>query len=261
MDSRPRLASLVVTLAIINAVSGACARNATSDVFYAMAETPQHSKLVRIDVRGARDVAISEVGPTGVEGCTALAQAPDGGLLSMCGAGLAKPGPQRLTTIDAKTGRASTFGQQVDGLQIMGMKFGADGTLYTVGDTNPASPTFNSLYSIDVRSGAVTRIGSTGAPSFFHDFALGGSGTMYGTSSDGLYTLDLKSGTASKVASFVGGGMVMGLSFNADRGKLYATDWKEPTSDVYLVDMQSGFLTPLGTTGYALSHSLVPATR
>lgn len=261
MDSRPQVARLVVALVITGAVASACARHAAPDVFYAMAETPEHSKLVRIDVRGVRDVTISEIGPTGVDGCTALAEAPDGGLLSMCGAGLAKPGPQRLTTIDTKTGRGSVFGQQVDGLQIMGMKFGADGRLYTIGDTNPASPTFNSLYSVDVRSGAVTRIGSTGAPSFFHDLAVGSNGTMYGTSSDGLYTIDLKGGTATRLANFVGGGMVMGLSFNADRGKLYATDWKEPTSDVYLVDVQSGFLTPLGATGYALSHSLVAVSH
>lgn len=261
MESGRRPACLFVALVVTVAVSSACARRTASDAFYAMAETPQHSKLIRIEVRGAHDVTISEVGPAGVEGCTALAQAPDGGLLSMCGAGLAKPGPQQLASIDPKTGHASVFGQQVDGLQVMGLKFGTDGRLYTVGDTNPASPTFNSLYSVDVHTGALTRIGSTGAPSFLHDLAPGASGTMYATSSDGLYTIDLKSGTASRVARFVGGGMVMGLSFNADGSKLYATDWKQPTSDVYLVDMQSGFLAPLGTTGYPLSHSLVPASR
>lgn len=261
MDSRARRSCVFLAVTLSAAAFSGCVRFSHADVFYALVETPDHSKVVRIEVRGARDVAISDVGPTGVDGCTALAQAPDGTLLSMCGPGLAKPGPQRLTSIDPKTGRASTFGQEVDGLQVMGLKFGADGRLYTVGDTNHASPTYNSLYSIDVHTGALTRIGSTGAPSFFHDFALDRNGTMYATSSDGLYTIDLKSATANRVANFVGGGMVMGLSFNGDGTKLYATDWKEPISDVYLVDVRSGFLTPLGATGYALSHSLVFANH
>ena len=84
---------------------------------------------------------------------------------------------------------------------------------------------------------------------------------MYGTTSDGLYTIDLKTGTATKVVDFVGGGMVMGLSFNADQSKLYATDWKKPTSDVYVVDIHTGFLTPLAATGYPLAHGLAPIGR
>ena len=52
--------------------------------------------------------------------------------------------------------------------------------------------------------------------------------------------------------------MVMGLSFNVDQNKLYATDWKQPISDVYLVDLHTGFLTPLAATGYTLAHGLAP---
>ena len=254
---RARAAVLVVLLPVVAASAG-CGRR-TADVFYAIAETGPNPKLIRIEARGVNDVTVREVGPTASFGCAALARADDGGLYSVCGVGIAKPGPQRLATIDKESGHATTIGQQVDGLQVMGLKFGPDGKLYTVGDINPASATFNSLYSVDVRTGAVTRIGSTGAPSFFHDFAVDGKGTTYATSSDSLYTIDLKSGTASRVAKFVGGGMVMGLSFNADRTKLYATDWKEPASDLYVVDLRSGFLTPLATTGYALVHGLVSA--
>lgn len=260
MKRRPRLAVLTVLIAIAAAGSGRCARH-SGDVFYALAETPDHSKLIRIEARGVRDLVIREVGPTGVDGCTALGQLNESAFFSVCGAGLAKPGPQRLTTIDPKTGHASPIGQQVDGLQVMGLKSGPDGRLYTVGDTNPASPTFNSLYGVDAHNGAMSRIGATGAPSFIHDLAVDANGTMYATSGDSLYTIDLKSGTASRVAPFVGGGMVMGLSFNADGSKLYATDWKEPISDMYVVDIHSGFLTPLGATGYALSHSLLSADR
>ena len=84
---------------------------------------------------------------------------------------------------------------------------------------------------------------------------------MYGSSGDALYTIDIKTGTANKVANFVGGSSVMGLSFNADQSKLYATDFKRPTSDVYLVDVRNGFLTPLGPTGYPFAHGLAASPR
>lgn len=243
------------------ALLGASCGRVTADTFYAIAETPSSPKLIRIDARGVNDVTITTVGATGAFGCASLARSPNGTLYAVCGQGIVKPGPQQLATIDPNTGRATTIGQTIDGLQIMGMKFGPDGRLYTAGDANPASPTFNSLYTVDVTSGAVSRVGSTGASSFFHDFALDRQGTMYGSAGDALYTIDLKTGTATKVADFVGGGMVMGLSFNADQTKLYATDWKQPISDVYLVDVRTGFLTPLGTTRHALAHGLAPLTH
>jgi hypothetical protein len=230
--------------------------HAADDAFYAIAESPASPQLIRIETRGVGNVTIRAVGATGAFGCASIAQSATGTLYTVCGQGIAKPGPQQLATIDPSTGRATTVGQTIEGLQIMGIKFGPDGKLYTVGDANPASPTFNSLYTLDMTTGAASRIGSTGAPGFFHAFALDRNGTMYATSSDALYTMDLKTGTATKVADFVGGGMVMGLAFNADRTKLYATDWKKPISDVYLVDIRTGFLTPLGATGYSFAHSL-----
>ena len=245
-----------VAIAVLAVVSTRCGQ-AVDDVFYANAD----GKLIKIQSQGVQKVTTSSIGATGLPGCGAMARSTTGTLYSVCGEGILKPGPQQLATIDPATGRATSVGKAVDGLQIMGMKFGPDGKLYAVGDANPASPTFNSLYTVDVKTGAVTRVGSTSAPSFFHDFALDRSGTMYGTSGDALYTIDLKTGTASKVANFVGGGMVMGLSFNADQSKLYATDFKEPISDVYLVDIQNGFLTPLGPTGYAFAHGLAAIPR
>ena len=250
-----------VLSAAVVAVAAAAPANCTraaDDAFYAIVESPANPTLVKIVARNAGHVTISRIGPTGAFGCAALARSTNGTYYSFCGQGLGKPGPQQLATIDPATGHASILGHPIQGLQIMGMTFGPDGRLYTVGDANPASPTFNSLYTVDVTTGAVTRIGSTGAPSFFHDFAIDPGGTMYGSSADALYTIDLKSGTATKVADFVGGGMIMGLSFNTDGTRLYATDWKEPISDVYLVDVHSGFVTPLGATGYPLAHSLAP---
>jgi DNA-binding beta-propeller fold protein YncE len=171
------------------------------------------------------------------------------------------PGLQQLSTIDPKTGHATLFGSEVYNLQVMGLEFAPDGTLYAVGDANRASPTFNSLYKADLKTGEFTRIGSTGVPDpeFFMDFAFDSRGIMYGASSHELFTIDLKTGTATKVLDFVGGGDIMGLAYNAKRDKLYATDFKTPNSALYVVNTQTGFLTPMASIGYPLSHGLVPA--
>jgi DNA-binding beta-propeller fold protein YncE len=90
------------------------------------------------------------------------------------------------------------------------------------------------------------------------DFAFDSHGTMYGASSHELFTIDPKTGIATKVVDFVGGGDIMGLAYNAKRDKLYATDFKTPNSALYVVNTQTGFLTPMASIGYPLSHGLVP---
>jgi DNA-binding beta-propeller fold protein YncE len=169
------------------------------------------------------------------------------------------PGPQQLATIDPKTGHATMFGAPVEKLNVMALEFAPDGTLYAVGDANPASPTFNTLYTVDQKTGAFTAVGSTGvpAPDFFMDLAFDARGTMYGASMFSLFTLDRKTGTATKVVDFVGGGGVMGLGYNAKQDKLYATDYKAPKSTLYVVDTKNGFLTPMANIGYPRSHGLV----
>jgi DNA-binding beta-propeller fold protein YncE len=102
-------------------------------------------------------------------------------------------------------------------------------------------------------------VGSTGAPEFFMDFAFDKNGTMYGATNHTLFTIDTKTGTATKVADFVGGGDVMGLSFDTTKSRLYATDFKTPNSALYLVDIRTGFLTPVAAVGYPMSHGLVTA--
>jgi hypothetical protein len=221
-------------------------------------------KLIAIEVRDGNQVAVTEVGATGAMGCASLAQAANGDLYSVCGPGILKPDqPQQLATIDRKTGKASPFGKEVTGLQVMALEFAPDGTLYAVGDANPASPTYNSLYTVDVKTGEFTRVGSTGVADpkeFFMDFAFDSKGTMFGASSHGLFSIDRKTGTANKVVDFVGGGDVMGLSYSPE-GKLYATEFKAPNSAVFVVDTQKGFLTPIAATGLPFAHGLVTVSR
>jgi DNA-binding beta-propeller fold protein YncE len=243
------------------ALAGCAATGASrDDAFYATGG----DKLLSIHVSDADQVTISEIGPL-APGCGSLTRSATGALYSMCGEGMGKPGPQQLATIDPATGKADVFGSLVEGLMVMGMEFAPDGTLYAVGDANPASPTFNSLYTVDAKTGAFTRVGSTGVapPDFFHDFTLDANGTMYGSTSQALYTIDLETATATKVIDFVGGGGfgVMGLSYNTARDRLYATEFKPRNSAFYVVDRQNGFLTPLAATGHPFAHALVPASR
>jgi len=246
----------LVLAGIVSGVGVGCGQAAPDDSLYATVP----DKLVTINVRGINQVTTTEVGATGAFGCASLAQAAGGVMYSVCGPGILKPGePQQLATVDLKTGHATLFGRTAVGLAVMGLEFSPDGTLYAVGDANQASPTFNSLYTVNVTDGTFTRVGSTGAPEFFMDFAFDKSGTMYGATSHMLFTIDTRTGTATKVADFVGGGDIMGLSFDARQNRLYASDWKAPISALYTVDVQTGFLTPMAAVGYPFSHGLVPA--
>jgi hypothetical protein len=247
--------SSVALAGVFGSASIGCGQAAKDDSLYATVP----DKLVTLNIRGVNKVTTTEVGTMGAFGCASLARSAAGVMYSVCGPGIVKPGePQQLATVDLKTGRATLFGQSVVGLAVMGLEFGPDGTLYAVGDANHASPTFNSLYSVNVTNGTFTRIGSTGAPEFFMDFAFDKNRTMYGASSHMLFTIDRKTGTATKVADFVGGGDIMGLSYDAKKDRLYATDWKAPNSALYLVDVQTGFLTPVAAIGYPMSHGLTP---
>jgi DNA-binding beta-propeller fold protein YncE len=252
--ARLRTFSSVVLAGLLGGASIGCGQ-AIDDSLYATVP----DKLVTLSIHGINKTSTTVVGATGAFGCASLARSTAGVMYSVCGPGLAKPGePQQLATIDLKTGHATLFGQPAVGLAVMGLEFSPDGTLYAAGDINQASPTFNSLYTVNVTNGAFTRVGSTGAPEFFMDFAFDKNGAMYGATSHTLFTIDPKTGTATKVVDFVGGGDIMGLSFDAKKNRLYATDWKAPNSALYLVDIQTGFLTPVAAVGYPMSHGLVP---
>jgi DNA-binding beta-propeller fold protein YncE len=272
--TRRRLTAVrgILPMAMLCVSTLACSGKAgrSVDRFYGIVNNPAaDGKLVAIDVRDQNDVTITPIGAIGTYGCASVALSKDGTLYSVCGPndfadtqhkyGCMTPGPQQLATIDPKTGHATMFGAPVEKLNVMALEFAPDGTLYAVGDANPASPTFNTLYTVDQKTGAFTAVGSTGAPApnFFMDLAFDNRGTMYGASMFGLFTIDRKTGTATKVVDFVGGDVVMGLGYNAKQDKLYATDYKAPNSALYVVDTKNGFLTPMAAIGYPLAHGLV----
>src|SRR5437870_2817839 len=130
----------IVSAALLCAVSVGCGQQ-SDDQLYSTAGP--EGKLLRFDVRDVNKVTMTVVGLMGTEGCASLARSSAGVLYSVCGPGILRPGqPQNLSTIDTKTGHATIFGKLIERLQVMGLEFAPDGTLYAAGDANKASPTF-----------------------------------------------------------------------------------------------------------------------
>ena len=268
-------AVLAVTNAVISPSEALAATNAghggAKELFYTTSGAgnglPNGAEIFAVAVRGAT-VTTRDVGPTHGGDCGSLALSPRGTLYSMCGPLF---GAQRLATIDQQTGRAHLFGVRVPGLAVMALAFGRTGTLYAVGDCNPAPKTFectpgpaayNSLYRVDVRTGAFTRIGPTGAPQFFMDLTVDRHGTMLGVTTTLnpsltpaiLYRIDPATGTATKLVNLVGSNTVMGLAFGRD-GKLYATDFVQ-NPGLYRIDPATGFETAIAALPFGFSSGL-----
>jgi hypothetical protein len=243
----------------------------SKDVFYTTSGgglgLPNGAEVFAIEVRG-RKVTTRHIGTTFGGDCLSLALSPRGTLYSMCGPLF---GDQRLATIDLNTGRADLFGVPVPGLAVMAMAFAADGTLYAVGDCNPdpafectpdADPNYNSLYTVNVRTGAFTRVGSTGAPEFFMDLEFDRNGNLFGVTSTSnpsfvpavLYRIDRATGKATKIVNLVGSNLVMGLAFGRS-GKLFATDFMQ-NPGLYLIDMKTGFETAIAALPFGFSSGL-----
>jgi len=269
-------AALAVTGAGIAPSAASAANSAGQDgaasVFYTTSGAgnglPNGAEIFAITVRGAT-VTTRDVGPTHGGDCGSLALSPHGTLYSMCGAVF---GAQQLATINQRTGRAHLFGVRVRGLAVMALAFSPGGTLYAVGECNPDPATFectpgpadyNSLYKVNVRTGAFTRIGSTGAPQLFMDLTLDSHGTMLGVTTTVnpsgtpaiLYRINLATGTATKLVNLVGSNYVMGLAFGRD-GKLYATD-AFPNAGLYRIDTKTGFETAIAALPFGSSSDLV----
>jgi hypothetical protein len=268
-------AVLAVTAASIAPSAAGAAPGAGHDgaasVFYTTSgagnSLPNGAEIFAIAVRGAR-VTTRDVGPTFGGDCGSLALSPKGTLYSMCGPLF---GAQQLATINKKTGRAHLFGAHVRGLAVMAMAFGRNGTLYAVGDCNPAPKTFectpgpaayNSLYKVSLRTGKFTRIGATRAPQFFMDLTVDRHGTMFGVTTTLnpsltpaiLYRINPATGKATKLVNLVGSNTVMGLAFGRD-GKLYATDFVQ-NPGLYRIGTATGFQTAIAALPFGFSSGL-----
>ncbi len=268
---RARVALGLLMLALLLGANALAprARAESSTMYYTTGKgSAGANELFAIQVGGSK-IAAQDIGPTNGGNCATLALAPSGTLYSMCGA---MWGGQQLATIDPETGRANLFGAAVPGLAVMALDFAPNGTLYAVGDCNPAQtnhectpgsdPTYNSLYTVDVKTGSFTRVGATGAPQFFMDLAFDRNGKLYGVTSTVnpsqvpaiLYSIDTATGKATKIVNLVGSNSVMGLAFGPD-GKLYATDYMQHPG-LYLIDLTTGFETAIAALPFGASSSL-----
>ena len=145
----------ILPMAVLCAFTIGCSGSAagTADRFYAT--TGPDNKLVSIEISDGSKIRITPIGTTGARGCGSVALSPDGTLYSVCGPGLMGPGRQQLATIDPKTGHATLFGTEVYNLQVMGLEFAPDGTLFA-SDPNWKNNT-GQVWRID-KDGNITRI-------------------------------------------------------------------------------------------------------
>jgi hypothetical protein len=257
----------------LNPTSAGSAKS--QDVFYTTSRPSPPSpstdgkEIYAIEVSGLK-ITTRKVGPTFVGGCASLALSPSGTLYSVCGPLF---GAQQLATIDQQTGRANLFGMTTPGLAVMALTFAPNGILYAVGDCNPnlaqnfecnpdLDPNYNSLYTVDVKTGAFTRVGRTDAPQFFMDLAFDRNGQLFGvtttlnpsTTPAILYSIDLAKGHATKIVNLVGSNYVMGLAFGRNN-KLYASDFEQKPG-LYLVDPKTGFETAIAALPFGFSSGL-----
>jgi hypothetical protein len=268
----PRIAGLALALLMILgfAVPAAAGENSKHDYDKStlFATGRIGTVLLAIDVENGTTTVI---GPTGQPGSIALAITPDGKaaytiVKAVKGfpAGVTGADAQ-LAKIDLATGAATLVGGRMGGnLSVMGMTFAPNGVLYAAGDFDPSSPTFNSLYTIDLTTGAATRVGSFGVglmqSDFIMSFAWDSEGNLYGASMMSLYRIHRHRTTnaATKVVDFVGASKVMGIAIG-ENGSFYAADFVGPlpaVSRIYRVNIETGLLTPLVNTGIAFVHNI-----
>jgi len=273
-----RLLGALLLVAVALAPKAALAEGGPKHLFYTLGgANPAAEELWAIQVSGSK-ITTREIGPLSGGGCASLALSPlTGKLYSMCGDPSTFPlGDMQLVTIDTNSGLKTPIPSgSVNQLGIMAMAFAPDGTLYAVGgcvpylappfstpDCNPGAPGFNSLYTVDVKTGDVSLIGSTGAPEYFMDLAFDRNGNLFGETSTltpayppaVLYRIDTATGEATKIVNLVGSSTVMGLAFGQN-GKLYATDFTQ-NPGFYLIDPKTGFERAIGALPFPTSTAL-----
>jgi len=167
----------------------------------------------------------------------------------------------QLATINLRTGAATPVGSPLgQALSIMAFTCSPDGTLYAVGQSNSMDPDFNSLYTVNRKTGLASRIGPTGVSAgmgmggFLMALAFAPDGTLCGASVSTLFRIDPSTGKAMKVVDFMGVTSVMGLVIDDD-WNFYVADFV-PHSSIYAVNVRTGMATPILNTGLAFVHNI-----
>ncbi len=174
-------------------------------------------------------------------------------------------GPPQLATLNLGTGAAALVGSPLPLWQDpMALECSRSGTLYTVAGSDPTNSfsEYNTLYVIDRATGQLSRIGFTGVndgtgDDTFMALRFAPDGTLYGVNPFALFTIDLKTGLATKVVYFLGDvapGTVMGFAIDSD-GNFYISDFA-PGSRIYSLDTTTGVTKAILNTGKDFVHSI-----
>ncbi len=175
-----------------------------------------------------------------------------------------EPSPSQLATLNLTTGAATPVGSPLPQYQdIMALVCSRFGILYAVGGSDPSNELseYNTLYIVNRVTGQLSRIGFTGVndgagDDTFMALRFAPDGTLYGANPSALFTIDPKTGLATKVVDFSSNvaGNVMGLAINGER-KFYVADFT-PDTFVYDLDPHTGTAVPILNTGTAFVHSI-----
>ena len=201
---------------------------------------------------GAR---LSTVGAIGFA-VTGMAMHPTTGVLYGSTSSNSPVAPASLITIDKTTGAGTligSFGPQVDSGTLADITFTSDGTLFGWGSINANGD----LFTVNLATGAATRIGNSFAGNPGGALAADASDTLYLCiieDDDFLRTVDRATGVDTKVAKLDGttDDQFSAMKFNS-AGKLYASrlhsgSGATPSTATLVTIDKTGHITPIGPT-------------
>ncbi len=257
MKSRNVIGTFSVLTLLLSLVLMPVASAEEPGLLYGTAE--RGTELVAFNLQAG---SVRIVGDIGYPGSLSLAFCRPGGrphTITNMGNSLAQ-----LATLNLDTGAATLVGSPMGGpvLNIMGMTCSPDGTLYAVGQSSSTDSDFNSLYTVDRKTGLASRVGSTGVfvatGAAYHGFIMAldfaPDGTLYGVNTKSLYTIDPSTGLAARVVDFQGVTTVMGLAIGKD-WTFYVSDYVAQ-SKIYAVNPATGVATPVLDTGLGFIHNI-----
>jgi len=256
MHARRQLAAAILGLAALALLLGGVGQ-ARADVLYGATSTPQGDLFILNPATGA---VVTDVGPlvdggSHHYGITGLAFQPGTGVLYGATSNNSATDPSWLVSINPATALVTPIGafNTANGKPFGDIRFDpTTGTLYG------ANAVGGALYTIDLATGASTRISSSNDPittgSGGHGLAADASGNLF-TTPDGvfgnLYTYDKTTGSATLVAPLSGApvedGAIGALSF--DNEVLFGeVNNFGPPNYLITIDPVTGAITDLGQT-------------
>ncbi len=162
------------------------------------------------------------------------------------------------TLWDVNAGTGAVFNPRPTGLgHVIGIAIDPTNTwVYAVSSVG-GSPATNSLYRINMSTGAATLVGSLGIGNLFEgDLAFGDDGTLYGIQDDLLYRIDTSTGAATVIGdpngsdysylSFNGSNTMFGIDNGMTAGSpaVYLDEIDETNADVtasMVIDSLGGY--------------------